>query len=166
MLPGIATLLSALAGAFGGSLPKIFDFFFTRLSYSQELKIRELEFKYREQEHRMQLELADRNLSAKIQESYYAAAAEEVKANAAMTLEAMQEWSKPTGYAILDTLNAAIRPVFFVSTLSLFCCMVVSLVWADPTLFASRMAELFSFAVEGVLGWVVGYRAAIKPPAK
>lgn len=165
MFTGLAALIAAFSGLIGGSVPRVFDLFDKKLNFGQEVKIRELEHTYRMQEHKMALELRERELSAKIEESYYDAMKAEVEQQMAVVRQGMEQMSRPTGFVALDFLNAAIRPVFFVSTLALFLVVVIAAVFAEPTQFAAQMVTLFSVAVEGVLGWVCGYRAAIKPPS-
>jgi hypothetical protein len=163
MFTGLAALISAIAGLIGGSVPKMFDLFDKKMNFSQEIKIRELEHGYRMQEHQIALEMHNKSLSAKIEETYYDAIKSEVEQHMATVRQGMELMAKPTGFAVLDFLNSAIRPVFFVSTLALFLVVVMAAVFANPEQFAAQMVTLFSVAVEGVLGWVCGYRAAIKP---
>ncbi len=159
---GISALISTVLGLFGGSLPKLFELFEKKMSFAQELKIREWDLKARMQEHEMQLKLAQANISGKIDEALVDAFRAEVQANAATMLEVIQQTSKPTGWAALDFINSAIRPFFFMGTTLLFLSLIVAYAYADPKLFAEAMVPLFTLAIEGSLGWVVGQRTAAK----
>lgn len=165
MFTGLAALIAAFSGLLGGSVPKLFELFDKKMNFAQEVKIRELEHGYRMQEHQIALEMHAKELSAKIEESYYDAIKSEVEQHMAVVRQGMEIMSKPSGFLALDFLNAAIRPVFFVSTLAMFLIVVMAAVFADPVQFATQMVTLFSVAVEGVLGWVCGYRAAVKAPS-
>lgn len=159
---GIATLISTILGALGGSLPKFFELFEKKMNFAQEMKVREFEFKNRMQEHAMQLELAKANISGKIDEQLVEAFRAEVEANAASMLEVIRATSQPTGFTILDFINAAIRPFFFLGIVALYMALIVAYAYADPSTFAQAMVPLFTLGVEGALGWVMGSRAAAK----
>lgn len=155
---GIAGLVSGLIGLFGGAMPRFFEIFEKKMSFAQELKIRELDFKNRMQEHAMQLELAKANISAKIDESLLDAFREEVIANAQATLAVEASMNKPTGFAIIDFMNAIIRPLFFMAVLGQFVVLMIAYCWSDPTAFTTNMVSLYALTVEGVVGWICGVR--------
>jgi len=163
-MTGIVALISSFFGLFGGSLPKVFELFEKKMSFAQELKIRQMEYDSRAQEHRLQLELAERNISGKIDEAQLDIIKQEVISNMQGMMAVIAESAKPSGIWWIDTLNAAIRPVFFTAVLILFLITCAAYVFAEPALFAKEMVALYAFAIEGTLGVVVGQRLAAKIP--
>lgn len=161
MLP-ITAFISALTGLFSGSIPKIFELFEKKMSFAQELKIREIEQKNRMQDLEMQVRLAQVGASAKIEEATLEAVRAEIEANAQMTMAVMEQQNKPTGYALLDAINAAIRPFFFVGVLGLFLIIILQVMLTTPEAMTAQAATQFWIAVEGVAGWVAGYRSSAK----
>lgn len=161
MLP-ITAFISALTGLFSGSIPKIFELFEKKMSFAQELKIREIEQKNRMQDLEMQVRLAQVGASAKIEEATLEAVRAEIEANAQMTMAVMEAQAKPTGYALIDAINAAIRPFFFVGVLALFLIIILQVMLTTPEAMTAQAAAQFWVAVEGVAGWVAGYRSSAK----
>jgi len=166
MFTGLAALISALTGMLGGSIPKIFEIVDRRLNFAQEVKIRELEEKFRQSEHERQVKMAELSASAKIEESYYEAVKAEVAANAQTMVEAMRSWTEPTQYAWLNALNASLRPFFFLTTILLFFAVIAQVLLTTPEALSAQAASQFWIACEGVIGWICGYRSVIKPPVK
>ena len=161
---GLAALVSALTGLFSGSVPKIFDMFQKSQDFKHELKVREMEMRFRREEQEMQIALAEKGISGKIEESYYEALKAEVIANGQMMVEMERQRTAPTGYWFIDMVNAAVRPTFFMTTLILFFIVIIQFIVTTPEALAAQAATQFWIAVEAAMGFVAGYRSIVKPP--
>lgn len=164
MITGLAAFISAITGLLGGSVPRIFDMFEKRMTFQQELQIRQAELTMRKAETESQLALAKAQIDGKIQETYYQAAAEQFKADAQAFLEVQATMSRPTGIGWIDKLNASMRPLMFFATMVLFACIVVQVAVTTPEAMAAQAATQFWMMVEGVVGYFVGARTVIKRP--
>lgn len=160
MIPGLATLISALATLFGSSMPRVFDLFEKKMNFSQELKIRTMEAEFRKSEYAQQLELAKANITGKLEEAWYEGVKAEVAANAQSYIAALQAAEKPTGISWIDTINSSLRPFFFLTTMILFFIVIMQYVIMSPAALEMQAAMQFWVAVEGVTGWMVGRATA------
>jgi hypothetical protein len=165
---GITALISLISGLVSGSLPKLLDFWGKSIDFKQELKVRELEFKFRDQDHKWAMERAAAEAELKLNESYYDALTEEGKATREQMAEMIRQQFEPTGVLWIDCFNSLIRPVTALFVIVLFFMAVTSYIFGNTTMnpdFGKEMATLFSFMVEGMVSFIFGYRAVPKPVA-
>lgn len=161
-----ASILSGLLGAFTAGIPKAFELFDKKMTFAQEMKVREFEAKARAADYEMQIKLQTTAALGKVEESYYEAAAAEAKAfheGIAAHLEAI---SKPSGYAAIDFMNALVRPLTAFFMLTMFAVGLVSWFFgllAVNTAFGAQLGGLFVTAFEFVFGFYFGARAVARP---
>ena len=161
-------IVSMLLGMVSAAIPKAFDYAEKRLTFAQEMKIREHEAQLRIREQEFALKAQTVAADAKMQESFYDAVAAENQAAREQLAEALAQIVKPTGYVIIDALNAAIRPVTTVFLLLMFALALVSWMFGVGSVnaeFGKQLGTLFAFSVECVLFFIFGARQVAKPPA-
>lgn len=159
-------LISMLLGMVSAAIPKAFDLADKKLTFAQEMKIREHEAMIRLREQEFALKAQTVQADAKINESYYEAVQAEAEASRQLMMQQIADMTKPTGYAFLDALNAAIRPLTTVFFLVLFGLGLVSWMFGVGTVndeFGKSLGALFAFSVECVLFFIFGARQVQKP---
>lgn len=161
-------IVSMILGMVSAAIPKAFDYADKKLTFAQEMKIREFEAQARTREQEFALKAETLKADAKMQESYYEAVASEGQAAREQLAEALSQLVKPTGYVVLDAFNAAIRPLTTIFLLVLFGLGLVSWMFGVGSVndeFGKQLGALFAFALECVLFFVFGARQVAKPPA-
>lgn len=161
-------IVSMILGMVSAAIPKAFDYADKKLTFAQEMKIREFEAQARAREQEFALKAETLKADAKMQESYYEAVASEGQAAREQLAEALSQLVKPTGYAILDALNAAIRPLTTIFLLVLFGLGLVSWMFGVGAVndeFGKQLGALFAFSLECVLFFVFAARQVAKPPS-
>jgi hypothetical protein len=162
----LTAIISGILGIVSASIPKAFDLAEKKLTFAQEMAIRKMEAEAREKEQQFALQAKAFEAQAKMEESYYEAVAK-VDANAREHAEQLfAQLVKPSGYAFLDALNAAIRPLTTVIMLSLFVTALVSWMYGVGAVndeFGKQMGALFYTCVEGIIFFVFGARQVQKP---
>lgn len=163
---GITGIISAVIGALSAVIPKGFEYADKKMTFAQELAIRKMEAEAREKEQRFALEAKAFEAQAKIEDSYYDAVKASEEAYALTVDERLAQITKPTGYALLDMLNAAIRPVVSLLIMGLFAVAVVSFMFGFAAMnpeFGREMGTMFAMCVEAVVYYVFG-RSAVRMP--
>ena len=163
---GLTGIITAVLGALSAAIPKAFEVVDKKMTFSQELAIRKMEAEAREKEQAFAIQAQTIQAQAKMEESYYGALTQ-VDLNARQYAEELlSQLVKPTGYALLDMLNAAIRP--FTTIVMLGLCFTAR-VWsmygfgAVNDEFGKQMGVLFATCVEGIIFFVFGARQVNKP---
>lgn len=163
----ITAAVSALLGIFGGLVPDLFKEFRAGREHKRELEMLTAQSD-------LQLKLLDRQSDMKLAEIDANAAAEEMRAFRAQML-AIYEQQRPIGVKWVDAFNAALRPsavtlimLLFVATAG-FYIYGVMLDWLNPAKqMGARLAaetvwgSLIGESIQAVLGYLFGYRSAIK----
>lgn len=167
---GILFIINTIVGALTGVFPKAMDLFGKGMDYKQELKIREMEYKFREIDGRLAIERAKAEANGKVEESYYEAVAAQAAADKEAFLEAVKQSTQPTGFWLADFMNTHARP--FTVWGSVILCFVTIILWMLGSTvvnekFALAMAESFGILLESSVGYLFGNRvAAIKTPTR
>lgn len=164
----ISAIISGLLGAFTAGIPKAFELFEKKMTFAQEMKIREFEAKTRADEHAMQIKLQSVVAQGKVDEGYYEAVAAENTAFHENIADHLAAISKPTGYASIDLLNALVRPLTAYFMLAMFAVGLVSWFFGVATVngaFGAQLGSLFITSFEFVFGFYFGARAVTKPHA-
>lgn len=159
-------IVSGILGAVTAAIPKAFEYADKKLTFQQEMQIRKMEAELRKEEQQFALQAKTVEAQAKIEESYYSAVAT-VDQNAREHAEALfAQLTKPTGYRILDALNAAIRPLLTISMTLLFFIGLYSWMFGIGAVndeFGKALGASFVSCVEGIWFFVFGARQVIKP---
>lgn len=162
---GLTGIITTILGALSAAIPKGFEYAEKKMSFQQELAIRKMEAEAREKEQAFALQAETIKAQAKMEESYYGAVAT-VDANARQYAEELfSQLVKPTGYAFLDMLNAAIRPFVTIIMMGLFITALVSWMYGIGAVndeFGKSMGVLFATCVEGIIFFVFGARQVQK----
>ncbi len=160
-------LVSMLLGMASAAIPKAFDLAEKKMTFAQEMKIREHEAAMRQREQEFALKTENARADAKIQEGYYEAVSQEAQAAREELVAHLEAMTKPTGYAVLDFVNAALRPVVAVFLTVMFGLGLVSWMYGIGAIndeFGKQLGALFAFSVECVLFFIFGARQVAKPP--
>lgn len=164
---GLTGIVSAIIGALSAAIPKAFEFADKKMTFSQELAIRKMEAEAREKEQAFMLQSQAIVAQGKMEETYYGAVAQIDENQRAYVNEVLGQLTKPTGYAFLDAVNAAIRPFVTIVLMGLFVIALMSWMYGYGSIneeFGKSMGTLFATSVEGILFFVFGARTVHKPP--
>lgn len=163
---GITAIISSIIGVFSAIIPKGFEYVDKRMTFQQELAIRKMEAEAREKEQAFALSAQSIAAQAKMEESYFGAVAA-VDLNAHQYAEQSAAiLTKPTGYKLLDVLNAAMRPLITIFIMGLFAVALTSWMFGVGAInadFGREMGVLFGSCVEAVIFFVFG-RSAVRQP--
>lgn len=159
-------IISGILGAFTAAVPKAFEYAEKKLSFQQEMQIRQLEAATRREEQEFALKAKAVEAQAKMEESYYGAVAQVDENARAYANEVYSQLTKPTGYAFLDAVNAAIRPFVTVVMTLLFFVGLVSWMYGIGNVnaqFGAALGASFIEAMTGIWFFVYGARQVQKP---
>ncbi|MEM8628088.1 MAG: hypothetical protein AAGF32_09145 [Pseudomonadota bacterium] len=151
---GIAALISTVVGALSGLLPDVVTIWKDGAEAKRERDMLELQ-------HKMQLALAEKEMSAKLDETASEAMLEEIRAARAAMTAAITHQSTPIGIAWIDGFNAMLRPASAAMIIALFIFVALGF---SSVISAAAFEPLFLLAIEAVLGFLFGYRSARKEP--
>ena len=165
MITGFS-LIATILGGLTAAIPKAFELFEKKLSFAQEMKIREHEANMRREEQEFQIKAKTMEGMAKIEESYYNAVSAEGQASREMLAEHLAQLTKPTGYVTFDRMNAMMRPFTMYFFLVMFGIAFVSWLFGLANIepeFGKALGSSFMFAFESVIFFVFGARQVAKP---
>jgi len=163
----IVALISSILGFVSGFGPKVLEVYGKRLDHKQELDIRKMEMEFQKLNHELTLERIKAEAGVKLDESYLEAVAADAVAARDQLKAMIVDAFKPTGIAWVDTFNAIVRPVTAALFLLMFAGGVVAYMLGTTTLnpeFGTVLGTTFVECVQGALGFIFGYRSAIKQP--